>query len=499
MNVKLSNKFKGLSWLALIGMLVTLLVACGDEPTAAPTATTAPTTAAKTQPASTAAATTAATTAAATTAAATTTTASSTAPATTARATTVAATTAAATTAAPTTKAVLPPIGNNYPAGPAPTAAPPVGGGARVTLQVPDQLKRGVFATARTLQVPAGFNVSLYSLLPNGSTPRLGTVSPDGLLFVSLRGSGQIVILKDNGSGFAANPITFASGLNGPHDLAFHEYQGQMYLYVAENNRVSRFPYKNGQTQAEKRETIVPNLPTGGNHTTRSIAFGPDGKMYIAAGSSCNVCEESDPHRAAVTQYNADGTGERIFAKGMRNEVGIAFNPDTGELWGTENSRDYSGNNLPPEEINIIKDGGDYGWPYCFSNQVYDSDFGRKNADYCKQTIPPALPMQAHSAPLGITFYNGSQFPASFKGSAFVAFHGSWNRQPKTGYKVVQVQIENGRPTRYSDFVTGWLNDSNQGEWGRPAGVIAGADGSLFITDDSSNAVYRVTYNGKAG
>jgi glucose/arabinose dehydrogenase len=183
----------------------------------------------------------------------------------------------------------------------------------------------------------------------------------------------------------------------------------------------------------------------------------------------------------------------------MRNEVGIAFNPDTGELWGTENSRDYSGNNLPPEEINIIKDGGDYGWPYCFSNQVYDSDFGRKNADYCKQTIPPALPMQAHSAPLGITFYNGSQFPASFKGSAFVAFHGSWNRQPKTGYKVVQVQIENGRPTRYSDFVTGWLNDSNQGEWGRPAGVIAGADGSLFITDDSSNAVYRVTYNGKAG
>jgi glucose/arabinose dehydrogenase len=340
------------------------------------------------------------------------------------------------------------------------------------------------------LQVPQGFSVSLYSLLP--SAPRFGTISPDGLLFVSLRDAGQIVILKDNGSGTAEQPVVFASGLNGPHGLAFHEYQGQMYLYAAENNRVSRFPYKNGQTKADKRDTVVPNLPSGGGHSTRSIAFGPDGKMYIAAGSSCNVCEESDPRRAAVTQYNADGSGEHVFAQGLRNEVGIAFNPQTGELWGVENSRDSIGDNIPPEEVNILQDGKHYGWPYCYSNQVYDSNFGKKDEAFCKQTVPPALPMQAHSAPLGITFYNGTQFPAAFQHDAFVGFHGSWNRSQKTGYKVVQIEIENGRPARYHDFITGWLVGQN--EWGRPVDVIAAPDGSLFVTDDSANAVYRVTY-----
>ncbi|NWJ98407.1 MAG: sorbosone dehydrogenase family protein [Chloroflexi bacterium] len=397
------------------------------------------------------------------------------------------------TVSAPTKVVALPSIGNSYPSGPAPTAAPPVGGSVKVTLQVPEQWKNGRFGTPHTLQVPPGFSVSLYSSLP--SAPRFGTISPDGLLFVSLMGAGQIVILRDNGSGTAQAPLIFAEGLNGPHGLAFHEDQGQIYLYVAENNRVSRFPYKKGQARADKRETIVANLPSGGGHSTRTIAFGPDGKMYIAAGSSCNVCEEQDPRRAAITQYSAMGTGERVFARGLRNEVGLAFHPDTGELWGTENGRDNLGNDLPPDEINIIRDGGNYGWPYCFSNQVYDTDFGRKEAAYCKTTIPPALPMQAHSAPLGITFYTAQQFPSDYRGDAFVAFHGSWNRAPKTGYKVVQLQVENGRPVRYNDFVTGWLDDSTQREWGRPVDVIVAPDGSLFITDDSANAVYRVTYS----
>lgn len=482
--------------LGLAGLLVaSLLVACGDTtttsaPAAAPTQAVINLTAAPnvtTQAAST--------TIAATTQAAGTTIAAT---------TQVVSTTAAATTAAPqptstavpapaTTAAALPPVGNTYPAGPAPTAAPPTGGAVSTTLQVPAQLKTGRFDTPRTLQVPNGFSVSLFALAPG--SPRFGTISPDGLLFVSLRDAGRIVILKDNGQGFSPDPQTFADGLNGPHGLAFHEYQGQTYLYVAENNRVSRFPYKNGLARADKRETIVPSLPTGGNHTSRTLAFGPDGKLYVAAGSTCNVCEEQDPRRAAVMQYNADGTGERIFASGLRNEVGLAFNPQTGELWGTENSRDSIGNDIPPEEINIIKDNGNYGWPYCYSNQVFDTNFGRKNADYCKQTTSPALPMQAHSAPLGITFYNGQQFPASFQGSAFVGFHGSWNRQPKTGYKVVRVQVENGRPTRYEDFITGWLDNASQNEWGRPVDVIAAPDGSLFVTDDSANAIYRVTYN----
>ncbi len=488
-------------------LLAGLMAACGDSsgnnapaqqtPVGSAAATGAATTGSATTPAAPAttaavAATTAPANAASTTTAApasTTVAAKTTTPATTTQA--AIATTVAAATQAP----ALPTVGNNYPAGPAPAAGPQFGGATEVTLQVPQQFKNGRWTTPRKLQVPTGFNISLYSVLPG--SPRFGVVSPDGQLFVSLRDSGRIVVLKDNGQGAAQDPITFATGLNGPHGLAFHEYQGQMYLYTAENNRVSRFNYKDGQTKADNRETIVQGIPSGGGHSTRSIAFGPDGKMYISAGSTCNVCQENDPRRAAITQYNADGTGERVFASGLRNEVGIAFNPQTGELWGTENSRDSIGNDIPPEEINVIKDGSNYGWPYCYSNQVYDKAFGGKNEAYCKTTVPPALPMQAHSAPLGITFYFGQQFPQAFQGSAFVAFHGSWNRDEKTGYKVVRIVNENNRPVRYEDFVTGWLQPG--GEWGRPVDVIAAPDGSLFITDDSANAVYRVTYAGKSG
>lgn len=397
---------------------------------------------------------------------------------------------------APATVGQLPPIGNNYPAGPAPTAGVPAGGLVDVTLQVPAQFKKGNLAQARTLKLPVGFEISVYSQLGNGL--RFGAISPDGRLFVSERGTGRVMWLKDNGT--TGEPQMFAQNLNGPHGLAFHAVAGQMYLYIAENDKVSRFAYADGQASGAKKETIV-NIPAGGGHTTRSIAFGPDGKMYVSAGSTCNVCEESDARRAAVTQYNADGSGERIFARGLRNEVGILFHPQTGELWGVENSRDNLGsttdqnNNIPPEEVNIIKDGGDYGWPYCYSNQLYDTNFARKNADYCKQTIPPALPMQAHSAPLGMDFYmpKTQQFPADYKGDLFVGFHGSWNRSPATGFKVVRVQVENGRPVSYEDFATGWL----AGQWGRPVAPIVAPDGSLFITDDSTDALYKITYKGQ--
>lgn len=493
------------SGLGLTGLLLAgLLAACGND-TAAPTTTTATTQAATTAAvsATTTAPTTmaAVTTATATTAAPATTVAATTAaPATTVAATTTApapTTTVAATTAAATTAAQSDvknrPIANNYPSGPAPTAAPPAGGLVNVTLQVPDALKKGTFATARTLKLPQGFQISLYSQL--AGAVRHATFSPDGRLFVSERSAGQVVVFKDNGQ--YGEPSVFASGMNGPHGLAFHEANGQLYLYVAENDKVTRIPYQAGQATAAKKEVIVSDLPTGGNHTTRSIAFGPDNKMYIAAGSTCNVCVESNPARAAVTQYNDDGTGKKLYATGLRNEVGIEFHPETGELWGVENSRDNLGNNLPPEEINIIVDGGNYGWPYCYSNKVYDTDFGGKDAAYCQQTLPPALPMQAHSAPLGLDFYlpKTMQFPADFKGDVFVGFHGSWNSSVATGYKVVRVQVKDGRPESYEDFATGWLTGGSN-YWGRPVDPVVGPDGSLYITDDYANAVYKVTYKG---
>ena len=491
-------------------VLTGLLMACGDSGTTAPT-TTQPTTtqsvttttlagtSSTTAPVATTAVT---TTQAVTTGLATTQTAptATVVPATTTQATPTTVITTQAATPTPAPTATRQPVGNTYPAGPAPTAAPPEGGLVEVPLDVPTQFKNNHFSLARTLKMPVGFHISVYSQL-DGEL-RFGTFSPDGRLFLSERSGGRVAAIKDNGT--TGEPFTWADGLNGPHGLAFHRTaDGKTYLYVAENDKVTRFNYENGQPKAGTKEVIVKSLPTGGNHTTRSIAFGPDGKMYIAAGSTCNVCEETDPRRAAVSQFNEDGTGERLFATGLRNEVGIRFNPETGEFWGVENSRDNAGSNqdetnrIPPEEVNILQDQGFYGWPYCYSNQVYDAQFGRKNADICKQSVPPALPMEAHSAPLGFDFYypaKSQQFPADFKGDVFVAFHGSWNRSPATGYKVVRVRVKDGRPVSYEDFATGWLTGSSN-SWGRPVDVITAPDGSLFVTDDVTNALYHITYS----
>ena len=482
-------------------MLVGLLAACGnDQPTANTSSGTTPVQTSTTQASSTTTQATQTTQAAATTTQTTTQAASNTTAATTTAAnSTQAATTQAVTTAVATTQAAanLPPVGNNYPSGPAPTVAPPTGGLVNVTLQVPDSLKKGTFASPLQLKMPPGYSISLYAQL--GGAVRFGAFSPDGKLFISEKNDGKIIVINDNNG--VADPQVWADGLNGPHGLAFHEADNKMYLYVADADNVTRFPYANGQPKVVGKEVVVKNFPTGEDHTTRSIAFGPDNKMYIAAGSTCNVCEEPDPHFAAVTQYNDNGTGEHIFATGLRNEVGIEFNPQTGELWGVENSRDDAGasqqetNNIPPEEVNIIQDKGFYGWPYCYSNQVYDAQYGLKSADICKTSIPPALPMQAHSAPLGFDFYNPQtmQFPADFKGDAIVGFHGSWDRQPPTGFKVVRVRVQNGRPTTYEDFITGFMQSSGN-YWGRPVDAIVAPDGSVMITDDYANAVYRVTY-----
>ena len=234
--------------------------------------------------------------------------------------------------------------------------------------------------------------------------------------------------------------------------------------------------------------TLVSGLPSGG-HSTRTVVFGPDNLMYVAVGSSCNLCNDPLP-RAAVTRYNLDGSNPHTFATGLRNSVGLAFNPATGELWANNNDRDYLGDDLPPEHVNILKDGRWYGWPQCYLP-------GKPNPEYngfdCSGVEPPALTVQAHSAPLGLAFYTGTRFPSDYQGDAFMTYHGSWNRSTPTGAKVVRVHVANGRPTGSEDFVTGWQLP-NGSRWGRPVGLLVLPDGSLLVSDDAGDRIWRVSY-----
>jgi glucose/arabinose dehydrogenase len=306
-------------------------------------------------------------------------------------------------------------------------------------------------------------------------------------MFATIINSGKVVALPDkNRDGKADGVITFIKGLNRPHSIAFY----RDYLYIGETDEIVRFKYNGFDSPPGKKEVIVPNLPTGG-HFTRTVGFGPDGKMYVSIGSSCNICEEKDKRRAAILQFNPDGTGGKIFAKGLRNAVGFTWRPGTEEMWATDNGRDWLGDNLPPEEIDIIKEGNHYGWPYCYGDRIPDPKYNK--ADFCKNTTPPVFQMQAHSAPLGLTFYTGKLFPPQYRGDLFVAFHGSWNRSVPTGYKVVLIKIKNGKPEGIEDFATGWLKGSRA--WGRPVDVVVGPNGGLYVSDDMGGIVYRITWS----
>lgn len=332
-----------------------------------------------------------------------------------------------------------------------------------------------------TLRLPPGFSIAVYA--DNLDGVRYLALGPDNAVYASQPGSGVIVKLTDaNHDGVAENVVPVASGLNGPFGIAF---RGDT-MYVAEEGDVKRFDPGSGASV-----TVVPNIPTGG-HSTRTILFGPDGKLYLAVGSSCNLCDESDSLRAAVSQFNPDGSGGRIFARGLRNTVGLAFNPTTGELWGGNNDRDNLGDDLPPEHVNIIKDGRNYGWPQCYLPGKPNPEYGSAN---CSTVEPPAITVQAHSAPLGLAFYTGSQFPADYRGDAFMTLHGSWNRSIPTGAKVVRVQVDAGgtRAVGAEDFITGWQR-SDGSRWGRPVGVLVLPDGSLLVSDDYGGKIWRVTY-----
>ena len=293
------------------------------------------------------------------------------------------------------------------------------------------------------LTLPSGLTAGVFARVGG---VRFMTLGADGAVYASRPRDGEVVRLVDaDGDGAAESKVVAVSGLNRPHGLAFHGG----YLYIANTDGVVRV-----RLGADGRATGSPErLNTysgGGGHWSRSITFGADSMMYVAIGSSCNMCVEGSADRAAVMQYDANGNNGRVYSSGLRNAVGIAMHPVTKQIWVTQNERDNiepDHEDLPPEEINILQDGGDYGWPYCYGNRIASPDRAFNDPPRCERTIAPALEMQAHSAPLGLTFLDrATMLPSDMRGDALVAFHGSWNRTVPTGAKVVRVRIQNGQP-----------------------------------------------------
>ncbi len=342
------------------------------------------------------------------------------------------------------------------------------------------------------LSAPPGFHISVFA--DSKAHPRMMAWSPGGVLLATSSSDGTVLAFLDpKHIGKAERVDTVLSDLDGPHGIAFHEGK----LYVAEVKQVLSYDWDEQHLRASNPRVIVHLSASGGGHMTRTILFA-NGKLYVSAGSSCNVCVEKDPHRAAVTEYNEDGSGERLFARGLRNAVGLALSPETHTIWASENGRDWLGEDLPPDEINDLGKGGDFGFPYCYGDRVPDTKFSKDASRHCANTIAPKVKLQAHSAPLGLAFYEASQFPQQYWGNLFVAFHGSWNRSVPTGYKVVRIPVDaNGNAGKVEDFITGWLapGERQKGRWsGRPVGITFGRDGDMYISDDASGAIYRVTY-----
>jgi glucose/arabinose dehydrogenase len=397
----------------------------------------------------------------------------------------------------------------------------------------PPQPKESVANMVRVVQrtdqkptVPSGFAVDLVASGLAG--PRTIRTAPNGDIFVAESRAGRISVLRPDaraggGDRAAAKKSVFASGLNYPFGIAFYPPGADpQWVYVAETDAVLRFPYRSGDLSARgEPETVVPHLPVGG-HATRDIAFSPDGaRMYVSVGSRSNDAEGmsrlsgaslqsftadhplgaawgNETDRAAVLVFDPEGEDKKIFATGIRNCVGMAIAPD-GTLWCSTNERDDLGNDLPPDYVTRVREGSFFGWPWYYIGGNEDPHHRGERPDLKDKVALPDVLIEAHSASLGMTIYDGSQFPAAYRGDIFAAQHGSWNRANRTGYKVIRVIMKDGAPTgEYEDFATGFvINDS--AVWGRPVGVTVDKDGALLISEDGSGTIWRVSYIGRAG
>jgi glucose/arabinose dehydrogenase len=376
---------------------------------------------------------------------------------------------------------------------PRPGATPSSSNGARVVRRPADAWP----------QVVSGFKVDLF--VTDLLNPREIRRAPNGDLFVAeTAGRGEITILRGmTGDGKPQQTSVFASGLNEPFGMAFYPPgNNPRWLYIGNTDSVVRFPYKNGDLKATgSAETIVSGIPTGG-HSTRDVVFSQDGrKMFVAVGSRSNVDDpDTTPrefHRANILQYTPDGKFVKVYGAGIRNPVGLAVNPITGELWCSVNERDALGDNLVPDYITHVREDGFYGWPWYYMGSNQDPRLEGTHPELKGHVLVPDVLLQPHNASLELTFYEGSQFPAEYKGDAFAAEHGSWNKSARAGYEVVRVPLDNGHAKGiYEDFLTGFVTSSGE-VWGRPVGVAVGHDGALYVTDDGSRSVWRVSYTGK--
>jgi glucose/arabinose dehydrogenase len=343
-----------------------------------------------------------------------------------------------------------------------------------------------------TLNVPPGFRVELWAT--DFRDPRNMVLAPNGDVFLADTGTDTVYVLRDTNNDTRPDQrFTWSSDLDGPFGLAF---RGN-HLYVGNGDSVVRFDYKSGQTKAAGDPVKLTDLPRGG-HSTRNVIFNRDGsKMYVATGSASNVSDEtSDPMRAAITELNPDGSGKRTFASGLRNPIGLAWNPADQSLWTVVNERDGLGDDLVPDYATEVKRDAFYGWPFSYIGKNADPRRKGERADLVAKAIVPSVLIQAHSAPITMAFYSGTMFPQQYRGGAFVTLHGSWNRTLRTGYKVVHIPFRDGKPAGgYDDFLTGWAPDpKDRTVWGRPAGLLVLRDGSLLVTDDGAGVVWRVTY-----
>ena len=371
---------------------------------------------------------------------------------------------------------------------PPPFASPSANNGPQIVDRPPDA----------KLAVPAGFRV--FEWADGLNNPRTLTVAPNGDVFVAESRPNRLRVLRDaDKDGRPEVNEVFADDLRQPFGVAFYPPgPNPTHVYVANTDSVVRYPYTNGDVKASGgARTVVSDLPGGGynQHWTRNVVFSPDGrKMYVSVGSQSNVGEEEEK-RTAILEYNPDGTGYRVFASGLRNPVGLAFDPASGVLWTAVNERDGLGDDLVPDFATHVEEGKFYGWPYTYIGLNDEPRVPRDRPDLKDKTVVPDVLIGAHAAALGIEFYTGENFPAAYRNSAFVALHGSWNRAERYGYKIVRIPMDGGgRATGgYEDFVSGWKTRDGQ-VWGRPVDVAVASDGSLLVSDDGANKIYRVVY-----
>jgi glucose/arabinose dehydrogenase len=379
--------------------------------------------------------------------------------------------------------------------GAGPAIIPPPGDIVRLLEETPDPgAGKAIDPAAIPLKLPRGFNIRVFAKELKGA--RVLALDPGGTLLVSLTSQGRVVALPDkNGVGVADTVVTVLQGLNHHHGLAFGPEEKPR-LYVAETDQVAAYAYDPEHFLASDKEKIV-DLPPGGRHFTRSLLFLPPSRecrLLISVGSSCDVCEEQDPWRAKILAVDVCDGELSTFASGLRNSVFMAVHPATGHVWATEMGRDNLGDDLPPDEINLILEGSHYGWPYCYGKRIHDDKFdpGGAHRDFCRDTIPSFIDIPAHSAPLGLAFFP-AEWPKEFRHNLLVAYHGSWNRTVPTGYKVVRYKLDAaGNFVDADDFITGWLTP--QGALGRPVDILIKDDCEIYISDDKAGVVYRVVY-----